>query len=208
MTLDLWEAIHDARRALADDLATIADEDWHARTLCGDWDVEHVVAHLTAAASTGPAAWIRSIVLAGFRPAVHNDRRLREHLGTTPQQTLDRFRATIGLTVAPSPDLAAYLGEVIVHGEDIRNPLGIPSVCDVQAGTAVATFYAARNFAVPSKKVAAGVHLKASDGPFRAGHGPEVTGPTLALIMTMAGRRSHVTQLSGPGTALIAQRVA
>lgn len=205
---DLWAAMHRAREHLADDLASIGEEDWRRTSLCGDWDVEHVVAHLTAVATVGPAGWIRSIVLAGFRPAVHNQRRLREHLGAAPQQTLDGFRAVTRSTLAPTKDTAAYLGEVIVHSEDIRRPLGLASARDVPAATAVAEFFARRNFAVQSKTMAAGLHLRATDGPFQAGHGPEVTGPTLALVMTMAGRSSHLDQLSGAGHAQLSDRVA
>ncbi|WP_241727239.1 maleylpyruvate isomerase family mycothiol-dependent enzyme, partial [Dietzia sp. SLG310A2-38A2] len=140
--MDAWEAIHRARRELAQNLAGFDEAQWRHPTLCGQWDVEHVVAHLTAAASVGQWAWMRSIVLAGFRPAVHNERRLRDHLGATPKDTLDRFRAVIDSTVAPTKDLPAYLGEVIVHGEDIRHPLGLPSSSDTEALTEVAEFYA------------------------------------------------------------------
>ena len=207
--MDNWAAIHQARQELAEDLAGLSDEQWKHRTLCGRWDVEHVVAHLTAVASTGKWAWMRSIAAAGFRPAVHNDRRLREHLGSTPQETLDRFRAVVDSTVAPTGDLPAYLGEVLVHSEDIRRPLGLPSRCDVDAATEVARFYVSRNFTVNSKTAAAGLHLRATDGSFSAGagSGPEVTGPTLALLMEMAGRRSHLDQLSGEGVPLLAERL-
>lgn len=207
--MDNWAAIHQARQELAEDLAGLSDEQWKHRTLCGRWDVEHVVAHLTAVASTGKWAWMRSIAAAGFRPAVHNDRRLREHLGSTPQETLDRFRAVVDSTVAPTGDLPAYLGEVLVHSEDIRMPLGLPSRCDVDAATEVARFYVSRNFTVNSKTAAAGLHLRATDGSFSAGagSGPEVTGPTLALLMEMAGRRSHLDQLSGEGVPLLAERL-
>lgn len=206
--MDLWDAIHRARQHLIDDLVPLTEADWRRPTLCGEWDVEHVVAHLTAAASLGTMAWMRSIVLSGFRPAVHNDRRLREHLGATPAHTLDRFRAVASSRVAPSKDLPAYLGEVVVHGEDIRHPLGIASLPDVESVTAVAEFYAARNFTVNSRSVAEGLRLRAIDGPFVAGRGPEVVGPTLALVMTMAGRRSHLDQLTGDGVDAIAERLA
>ncbi len=53
------------RAALADDLARLSAEHWQRDTLCGAWDVEEVVAHLTA-------------------------------------ETLDRFRAVITSTTAPS----------------------------------------------------------------------------------------------------------
>lgn len=205
---DLMTWTHEARRALADDLAGLAASDWARPTLCGRWDVEQVVAHLTAAASTSQLAWLRSIVLSGFRPAVHNERRLRKHLGEDLAQTLARFRAVMTSTVAPSKDLAAYLGEVLVHGEDIRRPLGIGGTVDIDAATQVAHFYARRDFAVNSKTVAAGVRLRAIDGPFEYGDGPEVSGPTLALLMVMAGRPTHLAQLTGDAVPVIASRIA
>ena len=196
-----------ARRGLAEDLGNLTARDWRSPSLCPGWDVEHVVAHLTAAASTTQLAWLRSIVLSGFRPAVHNERRLREHLGKDPAETLARFRAVIDSTLAPSKDLAAYLGEVLVHGEDIRRPLGVPSVVDVDAATQVAEFYASRDFAVNSKSLASGLHLRATDGAFEHGSGPEVVGPTLALVMGMAGRPSYLGQLAGDGVPVLASRL-
>lgn len=204
--MDIWAATHQARQSLADDLSGLSDEQWHHRTLCGQWDVEQVVAHLAAAASLGRWAWMRSIAGARFRPSVHNDRCLREHLGVTPRETLENFRAVINLCVAPSGDLPAFLGEVLVHSEDIRQPLGLPSRCDIDAATEVAWFYASRNFTVNSKSAAAGLRLRATDGPFTHGAGPRVAGPTLALLMEMAGRRSHLDQLSGEGVPLLAGR--
>ncbi|GAA1643391.1 maleylpyruvate isomerase family mycothiol-dependent enzyme [Actinoplanes couchii] len=204
---DVWSLVHAARRSLADDLAGLAPGRWHEPTLCTGWDVEHVVAHLTAAASTGRWPWIRSIVLAGFRPAVHNDRRLRAHLGSTPAETLTRFEAVVAATVAPTGDTAAYLGEVLVHSQDIRVPLGIGTEPDVEALTAVAEFYARRDFTVASRTLASGLRLTATDGPFRAGDGVPVSGSTLALVMTMAGRRAYLDQLDGDGRAVIIDRL-
>lgn len=204
---DLMTLTHQARQGLADDLEGLAPIAWASPSLCPGWDVEHVVAHLTAAASTSHLAWLRSIVLSGFRPAVHNERRLREQLGKDPSETLARFRAVIASTVAPSRDLAAYLGEVLVHGEDIRHPLGIPSRVDIHAATQVARFFANRDFAVNSKTLASGLYLRATDGAFEHGSGPEVAGPTLALLMTMAGRPSHLGQLDGDGVRVLTARL-
>lgn len=204
---DLMALTHRARQGLADDLEGLAASDWARPSLCPGWDVEHVVAHLTAAASTSQRAWLPSIVLAGFRPAVHNERRLREHLGKDPAETLARFRAVITSTVAPSKDLAAYLGEALVHGEDIRHPLNIPTAVDIVAATQVARFYASRDFAVSSKTLSSGLHLRATDGTFEHGGGPEVVGPTLALVMTMAGRSSHLGQLAGDGVPILVSRL-
>jgi len=202
-----WERIHAARRALADDLSTLDDAAWRTTSLCPDWDVEHVVAHLTAAASTGRWAWIRSIVASGFRPAVHNERRLREHLGATPSETLERFRAVVDARTAPTADLAAYLGEVLVHGEDVRRPLGLPAATDVPAWTEVAEFYVARDFAVPSRTRARGLRLEATDGPFAVGKGPVVSGPTADLVLALAGRPAALDPLDGPGAGTLRDRL-
>ena len=55
---DVWAAAAAERAALADDLATLTDEQWRQPSLCGAWRVEEVVAHLTAAASIGPLRWM------------------------------------------------------------------------------------------------------------------------------------------------------
>jgi uncharacterized protein (TIGR03083 family) len=203
----LWALAHAERAALAEDLAGLSDEQWRHRTLCGKWDVEEVVAHLTAAASLGQWKWLRSMAAARFRPAVHNRRRLAEHRGRTPAETLDRFRSIIDSTTAPSAHTQAYLGEVVVHAQDIRHPLGLTRTPDLAALTPVAEFFARRNFAVASSSHVADLELRAGDGPFAAGKGALVTGPTLALVMSMAGRPAYLDDLDGPGVRLLGTRI-
>jgi len=144
---------------------------------------------------------------ARFRVDVHNQCRLVEHRGSTPAETLDRFHAIIGSTTAPSGHTPAYLGEVVVHAQDIRQPLGLPRTPDVDALTPVADFFACRDFTVASRTAVAGLQLRADDGPFAKGTGPLVTGSTLALVMSMAGRAPYVDQLDGPGVPILRTRV-
>jgi uncharacterized protein (TIGR03083 family) len=203
----LWSLAHAERAALADDLAGLSAEQWRQGTLCDKWDVEEVVAHLAAAASLTKGKWLRSMLAARFRPHVHNQRRLAEYRGANPADTLDRFRAVINSTTAPSAHVPAFLGEVVVHAQDIRHPLGLARVPGVEALTPVAEFFARRNFAVPSSSRMADLHVQADDGPFTAGSGPLVTGSTLALVMSMAGRAPYVDELDGPGVQLLRTRM-
>jgi uncharacterized protein (TIGR03083 family) len=147
------------------------------------------------------------MLAARFRPDVHNQRRLAEHCGSTPAETLDRFRAIIASTTAPSAHTPAYLGEVVVHAQDIRQPLGLAQAPSVEALTPVAGFFAQRNFTVASRTLVAGLQLRADDGPFAAGTGPLVTGSTLALVMSMAGRVPYVAELDGPGVPALRSRL-
>ncbi|MCQ2000961.1 maleylpyruvate isomerase family mycothiol-dependent enzyme [Arthrobacter zhaoxinii] len=203
----LWPLVHAERRALADDLGELDAEQWRHDTLCGEWNVEEVVAHLIAAASVNRWQWLRSIAGAGFRPDVHNQRRMDQHRGVDPASTLSRFRAVIGSTTAPSGHIPAYLGEVVVHSQDIRRPLGLRGQPSVEALTSVAGFFAGRDFAVASRTHIAGLYLRADDGPFTTGRGPLVTGPTLALVMSMAGRPAYLDDLSGPGVPTLRERL-
>jgi uncharacterized protein (TIGR03083 family) len=208
VTTDVWPAIHAERAALVADLEGLTAAQWATQSLCADWTIEQTVAHLSAAASTGRLRWLRSAVGARFDFALHNRRRLQEQLGATPDETLAVLRAKVEATVAPMGPTAAWLGEVVVHGADIRRPLGLPSRTPVEVATTVAEFYASRDFAVPSRTAVAGLRLEATDGPFTAGPeaGPLVTGPTLALVMVMAGRVAFCDDLSGPGVATLRER--
>jgi uncharacterized protein (TIGR03083 family) len=203
----LWPLLHAQRAALAEDLAGLDAQQWRHDTLCGEWDVEQVVAHLTAAASLNQWRWLRSMLGARFRPQVHNQRRLLEHRGNTPAETLDRFRAVITSTTAPSWHTPAYLGEVVVHAQDVRRPLGLSRTPSVDATTPVADFFASRDFAVASRTHVADLQLRADDGPFAKGTGALVAGSTLALVMSMAGRVSYLAELDGPGVPILRSRI-
>lgn len=195
------------RSALVDDLSALTPEQWRLPTLCGAWDVEDVVAHLGAASTLSMWGWIRSIVGARFDADVHNQRRLEEFRGATPAATLERFAGTgpIGLPGKESP---AGLGELVVHAEDIRRPLGLRHVPDAEGLLAVARFFATKDFAVNSRSLVKGLSLVATDADFRSGAGPEVDGPLLSLVMAMAGRSAVLGDLHGDGVPELSRRMA
>jgi len=192
--------------ALADDLSTLDPQQWRMATLCADWDVEEVVAHLGAAATMTRLGWIGSMVAARFNGDVHNRRRLAEFRGATPSETLERFRHVEA--IRPIKSSPAGLGEVIVHAEDIRRPLGLHHTPDVAGLLAVARFFATENFAVNSKTLVRGLALRATDVDFQEGAGPEVAGPLLPLVMVMAGRSAFLSDLSGAGVPELSRRLA
>jgi uncharacterized protein (TIGR03083 family) len=203
---ELWSAAHAERAVLAEDLAGLDDAQWAQLSLCGRWVIEEVVAHLTAAASIGPLRWFASVLGARFDFDLHNDRRLAEHRGATPAETLERFRRIVTSTTSPLGPTAAWLGEVVVHAQDIRRPLGLLRTPSVAAVTEVADFYASRNFTVAGQTTIEGLRVEATDGPFAAGAGPLVSGTTLALTMAMAGRGAYCDDLTGPGVSTVRGR--
>jgi len=202
----IWPLVHAERAALAEDLAALDDAQWSHPSLCAGWVIEEVVAHLTAAASIGPLSWFASVVGARFDFDRHNDRRLADYRGATHAETLERFRRILTSTTSAPGPTAASLGEVIVHAQDIRRPLGLVRLPPVGAVTEVARFYASRNFAVASRTAVSGLRLEATDGPFATGEGSLVSGTTLALTMAMAGRAAYCDDLTGPGASILRAR--
>ncbi|MEW2445241.1 maleylpyruvate isomerase family mycothiol-dependent enzyme [Micromonospora marina] len=205
---ELWALAHAERAALADDLAGLDAAQWASPSLCGRWTVEETLAHLTAAGSIGRVRWVASVLGARFDFDLHNDRRLAEHRGADPGETLDRFRRIIGRTTSTFGPTEAWLGEVVVHAQDIRRPLGLTRTPSVEAVTPVVRFFAGRDFTVAGRSAIEGLRVEATDGPFTAGAGPLVSGTTVALLMAMAGRAAYCDDLTGPGVQTLRERCA
>lgn len=206
-TTDPYTSLHEARALLADDLAGLGDAQWRSPSLCAGLTVRDVVAHLTAGASLTFPRWFAMLARARFDADRMVARQVVDHLGSDPADTLARFRAVVTSTTVPSRrHLDAWLGEVLVHGEDVRRPLGLTRPDEVAAWERVARFYVSRDFTVRSRTLASGLRLEATDGPFRHGDGPLVRGTTRALAMALAGRRAYLDELDGDGVAVLASR--
>ncbi|MFD8078758.1 maleylpyruvate isomerase family mycothiol-dependent enzyme [Streptomyces sp. NPDC059718] len=202
----VWPLIHAERAALAADLADLTDERWATPSLCTGLTVREVLAHLTAGASLNAVRWMAGVIRCRFDFDKQVAMRLAEQLGTTPAETLERFRQVVPSTTKPPLSAMAMLGETIVHGEDIRRPLGIRHDYPVQVVTQVAEYYQGSDLVVLAKGRIGGLRLVADDGPFATGSGPLVSGPTVALIMATTGRATYCDDLAGPGVELLRNR--
>lgn len=203
---DVWPLIFAERAALAEDLAALTGEQWNTPSLCAGLTVREVLAHITAGASDNPVVWFAGVLRNRFDFDANVAQRLAKRLGDDPEETLRRFRGVrTSRTKAPIP-VVAMLGEIVVHGEDVRRPLGIVRAYPAGVLERVAAFYAESDLMLPSATRARDLRLRSVDGTFAAGDGPEVAGPTIALVMALTGRDDYLTELSGPGLAEFASR--
>ncbi|MBB5850694.1 maleylpyruvate isomerase family mycothiol-dependent enzyme [Amycolatopsis umgeniensis] len=203
----VWPLIHTERAALAIDLEDLTEERWGTPSLCTELTVREVLAHLTSAASLTPARWLAGVIRCRFDFEKQVAMRLAEHLGADGAETLERFRRVVKSTTKPPLPAIAILGETIVHGEDIRRPLGIRRDHPIAVLTSLAGYYQGADLVVMAKGRIGGLRLEATDGPFAVGSGPLVSGTTLALIMAMTGRSAYLAELDGDGVPLLRQRV-
>lgn len=204
----IWPLVHAERAALAADLTNVTDEQWATPSLCGGLTVCEVLAHLTAGASLNPVRWMVGVIRCRFDFEKQVAMRLAEQLEATGAETLHRFRRVVTSTTKPPLPTIAMLGESIVHGEDIRRPLGIRRDHPIDTLTQVAQYYQSSDLVVLAKGRIGGLRLVATDGPFTVGSGQLVSGTTLALIMAMTGRTTYCEDLRGDGVATLRDRCA
>ncbi len=205
-TAGVWTLVHEERAALAADLAPLTDEQWTTPSLCTGLTVREVLAHLASAAGLSPLRWMAGVIRCRFDFDKQVAMRLAEQLGATPAETLERFRGVLTSTTMPPLPVVAMLGETIVHGEDIRRPLGLRRTHPISTVTRLAQYYAGSDQVVPAKGRIAGLRLVATDGDFETGAGPLVSGPTVALIMAMTGRAAFCDDLDGDGVPTLRER--
>jgi len=124
-TVDMWATIHAERRALAADLRDLAEPRWDAASLCAGWTVRDVLAHMTATARMGQGQFIGNLIAAGFNFKAMQSKGIAAQRGSSPSETLDRFKSVMNSSSHPPGPADTWLGEVLVHSEDIRRPLGI-----------------------------------------------------------------------------------
>lgn len=201
-----WDVVHQERRMLAEDLASLTEQQWATASLCAGWDVHDVVAHLTGSAkATQRSFWI-SLIRSGFSFDRANARAVAAERAATPSATLERFKATIASTNTPPGPFVTRLIEIVAHGEDVRRPLGIPrSATPPKLEDSLR--YLARDQLSGGRKRLAGLELTATDEGFTVGSGESVRGPALSLLMAASGRTAGLQDLQGNGFALLSERV-
>jgi uncharacterized protein (TIGR03083 family) len=206
MADDIWSVVHAERRALADDLDGLTPGQWATPSMCGGWTVHDVLAHMVSTAKLTPSAFAAGMAAAGFRFSRFTAKRIAAEGAGGPAATLAAFRAVETSTSSPPGPKLSWLGEVLVHSEDIRRPLGIAHEYPVDSVTAVTDFYAGSNVLIGGKRRVAGVTLQATDADWSHGSGPVVTGPARALLLATAGRTQALPELSGPGVEILRAR--
>lgn len=199
-----WTHIHAERAAMADTWTGLSAEQWASSSWCEGWSVQDAAGHIIAAAE--PFNFYKEMTAAGFRFNVFADRAAKR-LGTlSPQELVARLRARTATTNHPPAPVIAMLGEIVVHGEDIRRPLGLQHPYAEAALVAVANNYKKTNLLIGSKRRIAGLRLRATDCRWAHGEGPDASGPLASLILAMAGRKGSHRDLVGEGLPILDAR--
>lgn len=207
----VWAAIDRERRALAELLEGLSDDQWDAPSLCDGWRVREVAAHLTLAHMGPGSAAVEAVRARGSFDTMIRDTALRRAVAPR-EELVAALRAMVGSRRrAPGISPLEPLLDALVHGQDIALPLDLERAMPLDAATTVATrvwtapWPLSRAFS-PRRRLH-GLALVADDVDWAVGDGLRVEGPVQALLMVLTGRSTAVRdRLRGPGTAELAGR--
>ena len=186
----IQEQIRVQRLALADFLEGLSADEWKQPSLCGDWNVHEVLAHVTLSNRDTLRSTLAGVIRARGNWDRANAEAARQQAARyTPAELIALLRAGADChRRSPGAGVLDPLADIIVHGQDIARPLGrtlktrpvrVVAPLDHVVGS---VFYGA-------KKRLRGKRLVATDVRWGYGDGPEeVRAPVVDLLMLVTGR--------------------
>jgi len=203
-----WRVIEQERLSLAALLEGRSDDEWDTPSLCEGWRVKDVAAHVALAPQPpSPLTMVIEGVRAGGRfHKLNHDVSVRhaERPGTDLVAELRTHAASRRLPKVTN--VRNILFDILVHGQDIAIPLGIPREMPKDAARAGAERVWTMGWPFGVKRHLKQFRYVATDVDWTAGDGPEVIGPVSALLLLLTGRPAALPHLEGRGLDELARR--
>ncbi|MBX8688516.1 maleylpyruvate isomerase family mycothiol-dependent enzyme [Mycobacterium sp. 20091114027_K0903767] len=205
----VFAAVADGRRSIADLVDGLDADQLATPSLCAGWDVKTVAAHLVSDFTDGFWGFLASgLRHGGIDRGIDALARRRAQAPAAEIAEMLRRRADYRLS-PPVTGPVSGLTDVLVHGADMRIPLGLPHRPDPQQVARVLDFLTGRTQLgfFPHRRLR-GIALHDTDTGRAWGEGQAITGPGVALMLAVCGRTVGFEHLSGDGLSVLASRLA
>jgi uncharacterized protein (TIGR03083 family) len=205
------EIIAEERRRLAELVADLDDDELETASCCGDWTVRQVAGHLLWPLVTPLRVVITAAIVARGNFDRANDRITRSFARRPAGEIAAGLRSQAGNRFHPPGfGLEAPVTELLIHGQDLRRPLGLqwqfpPAGVLICLDLLLAP--KARRAFVPRGRLS-GLDFEATDMDWTGGDrgGDLVRGPGASLAYAMTGRDASLRELTGPGVDVLRSR--
>lgn len=196
------------RRLLADFFDGLSDEQLDTQSLCGAWTVREVLGHLVMPMAGTMRGFLRQVVRARGSVDRASEATARD-LARRPVGDLTRLlRDHADMRVkAPGVGPMGQMADGCVHLRDCARPLGLADDVTLADWRMLLDWLPGGVVGLVPKKRLDGIALGATDQDWSWGRGAEMTGPSEALAMAVAGRAAALADLSGPGVDVLRQRL-
>ncbi|MGC4115700.1 MAG: maleylpyruvate isomerase family mycothiol-dependent enzyme [Myxococcales bacterium] len=207
--MDWFDRIAEERRALADLISGLSEEQLRTPSLVPTWTVRDVAAHLVLSVDSSIGAFIwAALKYRSLEKAVDNLTWERAKQPVPELVELLRRKATNRMT-PPGAGSEAPLTEVVVHGLDLRRPLGLRrELGEDVLRTVLGVLFDTPARAYLKRHWRDGLRYEATDFAWSRGEGPVLKGPAESLILAVTGRVPALADLTGDGVAVLRQRYA
>lgn len=208
-TEEIWQAVATERASLVELLRPLPHSEWDHTSLCAGWRVRDVVAHLILSARSGLGPILINLVRArGDFDRMVRDTAIRHADSRSDAQLLAELHDSIDARTTPVGTTPVdRLMDLLVHGQDIAVPLGIPREMPSPAALSALDRVWNSGFPFHARTRFGGYRLVATGGEWTAGAGPVIESSATNLLMLITGRHPAPGQLTGEGaTQLIAKR--
>ena len=207
---EAWTEIDAHRQDLVQLLESLSAEEWQRPSLCPDWTIRQVVAHIALQNtrwSQLPRTMVDLVRHGGMNPAIHAA--ACRHAERAVDDLVGEIRDRIGVWRAlPTLTYREAAIDYLVHGQDIAVPLGRDLPMPTRLAALAADRVWSRGAMFHASRTLAGYRFLADDIEWAAGQGQEVRGPIGALLVLLTGRAVALMQLTGPGVAALRARSA
>jgi uncharacterized protein (TIGR03083 family) len=196
------------RTALAEYLSALSSEEWQQQSLCADWTVAEVVAHMLVIPTVSKGKIFLNFLGSGFNLDKFSAKMVgRITSEKSPAQLADALGAAASSRSTP-PGLKpiGILAETLVHAGDISEAVGKPLAFPADHYVAGLDYLKDVQPALGCKERIAGLRLQATDADWSHGDGPPVEGSVQHLTLAMTGRTAALAHLSGDGIATLRAR--
>jgi uncharacterized protein (TIGR03083 family) len=205
----VFAAVADERRLIASLIDNLDDAQLATPSLCTGWNIKTVAAHLVSvfADNFWVFQWI-ALRRGGEHRAIDELARRRAQLPASAIAAALRQQADHRLSPPITGPLSG-LADVLVHGGDIKIPLGLPFEPDAQRTALTLDFLTGpRPFGFVPRGRLRGICLRGTDIDRDWGGGAEIRGTAAALMMAASGRTALLPMLDGPGLPILRQRLS
>ncbi|RBP62007.1 uncharacterized protein (TIGR03083 family) [Brevibacterium sanguinis] len=207
MDSTLWSEVEAERLSLADLLSTLSPDQWETQSLCAQWRVRDVAAHLSMT-PTEPSlgAIARGLVKARGRIWDFGRDVAREHAKRPVEVIVAELRRDAASRHLPAlTNGDNCLLDVLVHAQDITRPLGIDHPLRPLGGASAFRHAWSMGWPFFARRRLRGLRLIADDADIDVGGGEVVEGHLVDLLLLTTGRTSSaVPRLTGPGVRVLA----
>jgi uncharacterized protein (TIGR03083 family) len=199
-----WRVIREQRLTLAEVLDDLTDAEWARPSLCDGWRVRDVAAHVAMAPQVPTVAFMvtEAVRARGSFHRLNHDVAVRHADTRSAAELVAELRTHAASRRLPAvTNSRNILFDVLVHVQDIAIPLGVSRPMPPLAAAAGATRLWEMGWPFWARRRLRGLRLVATDVPWSAGTGAELTGPIEAILLLLTGRTATaLPRLTSVGT--------